>query len=122
MNWTVPALLLSLSAPAFANGRTVVRGDCSDGSVWKMEAVRAAGGRVEVEFEIETWVSGETWDVTMWQNGASFFSGSRVTRGADGTFWIERVRPNRAGDDQFEAVAVNLVTGESCEGELLWTR
>jgi hypothetical protein len=116
------ALLLTVSTPALANGRMITRGVCTDGSLWKMEAIRAPQGRVEVEFEVESFVPGETWDVTMWQNETSFFTGQRVTRGSDGEFWIERVRINRPGNDLFEAVAVNLLTGEACEGELVWNR
>ena len=112
--------LFLLSNDAFASGRVVRNGVCTDGSLWEMSAVRAAGGRVEVEFEVESFVRGETWDVSMWQNGVSFFTGQRVTRGSDGEFWIERERPNRPGIDTFEVVAVNLSTGETCEGELPW--
>ena len=75
----------------------------------------ARGRRIEVEFEVDSNVVGQTWQVRLTKNGNQIFSGSRVTRGASGSFELRRVTSDPAGDDVFRARATHA--GEVCAGQ-----
>ena len=55
----------------------------------------------------------QTWTISMSDNGASFFSGSRIS-GIEGAFRATRSTADQAGTDAVTATAVNQVTGETC--------
>jgi hypothetical protein len=108
--------LLALDAPAYAShggddpagdahggggggdGRVVKAGSCSDGSRWKLK-VKSDDGRLEVEGEVDSNVSGQTWSWRIKDNGDVAVSGSARTGGRSGSFSVERRISNRAGTD-----------------------
>jgi hypothetical protein len=110
------ALTIAGAAPAVAGDRDVIReGACSGGSDWKLK-LSPEDGRLEVEFEVDSNVVGQTWRVRLFQNGSRFFAGTRQTTGPSGSFELRRVVDNTAGTDSFRARAVNAATGEVCVG------
>jgi len=114
------ALALSLAmvgiTPAMANDADVIRrGSCSGSTDWKLK-LSPEDGRIEVEYEVDSNVSGQTWQVRIQKNGAGIFSGSRVTGPPSGSFEVRVVTSDPAGTDRFRARAVNPATGETCVG------
>jgi len=99
------------------NGDVITRGSCSGRSDWKLK-VKPDNSRLELDFEVDSNVSGQSWNVRVKQNGDRIFSGTRVTQGPSGSFDLTR-RPNdTAGTDRFVARAMNLSTGETCVGRI----
>ena len=110
------AVMVGGAVPALANDDDVIReGSCSAGSDWKLK-LSPEDGRLEVEFEVDQNVVGDTWRVRIFQNGERIFGGTRETTAPSGSFEVRRVAPNTAGTDSFRARAVNLGTGEVCVG------
>ena len=114
------ALALSLAmvgiTPAMANDADVIRrGSCSGSTDWKLK-LSPEDERIEVEYEVDSNVSGQTWQVRIQKNGAGIFSGSRVTGPPSGSFEVRVVTSDPAGTDRFRARAVNAATGEVCVG------
>lgn len=110
------ALAVVAASPAIANDADVIRrGPCSGSSDWKLK-LSPEDGQIEVEYEIDSNVSGETWRVQIQKNGAQIFSGSRVTRPPSGSLEVRVVTSNPAGTDRFRAQATNPATGEVCLG------
>ena len=90
-------------------------GSCGAQSEWKMK-LKPDNSRLELEFEVDSNVSGQSWNVQIRQNGSRIFTGTRVTQGASGSFTVHR-RPNDStGIDKFVARATNPSTGETCVG------
>ena len=110
------AVTVAGAAPAIANDRDVIReGSCSGSSDWKLK-LSPENGRIEVEFEVDSNVVGQTWSVRILQNGSRIFFGSRQTTAPSGSFEVRRVANNTAGTDTFRARATNTATGEVCIG------
>lgn len=118
----VAASLLAIAPAAQAgggggNGEVIRRGHCSGQSDWKLK-VKPDNGSLELEFEVDSNVNGQSWQVRMRQNGSRIFTGTRVTHGPSGSFSLRR-RPNdSAGTDRFVARATNAATGETCVGKM----
>ena len=113
-------MVLGLFAvPASAGGNRVVirEGNCSAGSDWKLK-VKDEDGGLEVEFEVDQNVVGDTWRVRIFQDGERIFAGRRTTQAPSGSFEVERRTTNDAGTDNFVGRAVSLSTGEVCRGTL----
>jgi hypothetical protein len=109
------------AAPAVAKDGDVIRtGACSGRSDWKLK-LSEEDGRIEVEYEVDQNVVGDTWRVRIRHDGDLVFSGRRTTKGPSGSFEVRILQRNRAGDDVFTARAVNLRTGEVCGGRAVWT-
>lgn len=101
---------------AMAGGNDVIeRGSCSDSSEWKLKLSSENGG-IEAEFEVDQNVTGDRWRVKIRHDGDVAFRGSRVTRGASGSFDVRIVESDGAGTDRFVAKARNTSTGEVCVG------
>jgi hypothetical protein len=116
------ALVGAGSGAAHASGghdSTEVRasGSCSGTTDWKLKA-KQDDGRLEVELEVDANRVGQTWQVTMSDNGTPFFSGSRVTAAPSGSFEVRATTANRAGTDRVTAVATNTRTHERCSAAL----
>ncbi len=111
------ALLLGVMAPgAYAkDGDVIHRGSCSGASDWKLK-LSPENGKIEVEFEVDQNVVGQTWGVRINQNGEQIFAERRVTKAPSGSFEVRVLTANTAGDDAFRAVAKSLATGERCVG------
>lgn len=112
------AMLLPLftALPASANDDDVIReGGCSGGTDWKVKA-SPEDGRVEVEGEIDSNRSGQTWHWKIEHNGSSSARGSAVTGGRSGSFEVRRVLVDLSGADTFVFRARNRGSGEICRG------
>ncbi len=127
MRFGMAALLsagLLASAPAaFASDRSgggggvTKEGTCSANSTWKLK-VSPENGRLQVEFEVDQNVVGDTWKVRLSDNGTVFFRGTAVTSGPSGSFEVRKLTTNLAGTDTVVGAAKNVSTGETCMGSL----
>lgn len=110
----------ALVAPAHASGGTGdvrASGTCTAASSWKLKA-KPDNGRIDVAFEVDSNVPGQTWSVRITDNGTAVFNGTRRTTAPSGSFSVAPIVPNRAGADAFVARASNSATGESCVGRV----
>jgi hypothetical protein len=111
-------VVMAAAPIASASDEDVIRrGECSGRSDWKLK-VGPEDGRLEVEFEVDSNVNGQTWRVRIFQDGDRIFRGRRETRGPSGSVEVELRTRNRAGTDRFRARAVNLATDEVCVGRV----
>ena len=116
----VPALgavvalgLTSVGYAAPAKGpKVLVAGKCSSSSTSKLK-LSGEDGRIEVELEVDQNRTGVRWAVTLTQNGTRIFAGSKVTKGASGSFELRLLAANRSGRDTFGAHAT-APSGETC--------
>lgn len=103
------ALALSFFGTAVAAakpGDVIRRGSCSGSSDWKLK-LSPEDGSIEVEFEVDSNVSGQTWRVRLLHDGDKIFAGTRETRGASGSFELRKVTGDNAGTDTFKARATH---------------
>ena len=104
---------LLATAPAHAkDGRVTASGSCG-GPTWKLQA-QPDDGRVQIEFELDSNVVGQTWAVKIADNGTSVFSGSRRTTAPSGSFSVEVRTANRTGNDVITAGATR--GAKTCSG------
>ena len=109
---------LGLAAPAFANDADVIRrGNCSAGADWKLKA-SPENGRIEVEAEVDSNVTGQNWKWKLLHNGEISARGSATTTGRSGSFEVRRLMVNAPGQDSIGVQALNPKTGEVCRGSL----
>lgn len=121
----VPALAVALAvgftpgiAGASGGGGGVQKsGACSGHSDWKLKA-KHDNGRIEVEYEVDSNVVGQHWQVRLLDNGSTFFQGSRRTTAPSGSFEVRAFTADRAGADHIVGTARNPATGETCRGAL----
>ena len=108
------ALTVAGAVPAAANDADVIRrGSCSAGAEWKLK-LSPEDGRIEVEYEVDSNVSGQSWRVRIFKNGDRIFRGTRTTSGASGSFDLRVVTSDTSGTDAFRARATNA--GQTCSG------
>ncbi len=114
------ALVLTVAgaaAPAGAKAGDVVRtGSCSGTSTWKLKLSPDSTG-IQVEFEVDSNVVGQTWGVKILENGTRIFKGTRDTVGPSGSFTVNVLGTDTAGTDSFKGKATNAATGELCVGK-----
>ena len=99
------------------DGEVIRRGSCSGRTDWKVK-VKPDDGGLELEFEVDSNVNGQRWNVRINQNGSQIFQGSRTTHGPSGSFEIESHPNDQAGTDRFVARATNVSSGETCVGRI----
>ena len=116
----VAALTASLaltSAPATASGgsddRVIKTGACSGSADWKLK-VKTDDGRLEVEGEVDSNTSGQTWAWKIKDNGSVAAKGSATTAGRSGSFSVERTIADKAGTDK--VVFKATYAGQTCRG------
>jgi hypothetical protein len=110
--------LLSTAPAALAKGSGVRRsGSCSASSVWKLKA-NPDNGKIEVDFEVDSNVVGQTWNVVIKDNGTRVFKGQRTTQAPSGSFEVRKLITDQAGTDKIAARAKNPATGETCAGSV----
>lgn len=118
----VAALVGSMVAavPAHAGGGdfTEESGTCSMSSTWDMKAKPELGGKIEMEFSVDSNRLGQKWAVKVLDNGTLMFSGNRTTKGLSRSFSFDKLMNNRAGTDRLVARAKNAKTGEKCVGRV----
>ena len=118
----VPTFALSVftAAPATASGGNDANqnsGSCSGSTDWKIKA-KADDGRIEVEAEVDSNQNGQDWAWKLKDNGVVVAKGTSTTRGASGSFSVERKPANRTGTDHFVFRAV--YAGEVCRATVAW--
>lgn len=122
---TVAGLVLAAAAvtvpgiPAVArhgnDDRVIHTGSCTGRADWKLK-VKSDDGRLEVEGEVDSNRSGQTWRWRIVHNGSVSAHGVRQTAGPSGSFSVERRLVNLAGTDRVVFRAVRTNTGEVCRG------
>ncbi|MFN2590727.1 MAG: hypothetical protein ABR518_08140 [Actinomycetota bacterium] len=105
------------SAAVASSNDVIAEGSCSQGSTWKLKG-GLDNGRLEVEFEVDSNVVGQTWGVRLSDNGTVFFRGIRETVAPSGSFEVRRFTANQAGTDTIVGAARNPDTGEVCRGTI----
>jgi hypothetical protein len=113
---------VAVAAPAASanDGDVIAEGPCSGGSDWKLKA-SPENGQIEIEWEVDSNVVGQRWKFTIAQNGTTIASGRAVTKAPSGSFEVNRVTANQAGNDVFTATASLRATGETCSGSVTFT-
>jgi hypothetical protein len=112
------ALVVPAAPAAMASGDDVRRtGQCSGSADWKLKA-KHDDGRVEVEWEVDSNRSGQTWRVRVFDNGDRVVATRATTHGPSGSFSVERKIADQAGSDHIVARARHLATGQVCSGSL----
>jgi len=119
---TVTAAALSgvaMVAPA-ANAKggvapKVTSGPCATGS-WKLKAKPDDGGRLEVEYQLDTNRNNQSWAVKINDNTHRVFTGTRTTKAPSGSFSVTIHPVNRAGTDHLVATATRGAV--TCTGRL----
>jgi hypothetical protein len=127
------AAVLALGAPAYAShggddgpgddnsgggggdDRVVKTGTCSDGARWKLK-VKTDDGRLEVEGEVDSNRSGQTWRWKIKDNGSVAAQGTATTGGRSGSFSVERKIADKAGTDNVTFRATR--NGQVCTGSI----
>lgn len=106
--------LLAPLAPATAGDDRVERtGRCSEGARWDLK-VKTDDGRLEVEGEVDSNQSGQSWSWKIRHNGEVTARGTRTTSGPSGSFSVERRVVNLQGTDKIVFLARH--GGETCRG------
>jgi hypothetical protein len=116
----VAALVVAAAPAAIADGSDgdVRRsGSCSGSADWKLKA-KPDDGRLEVEWEVDSNRSGQTWRVRIFDNGDRVVATRATTHGPSGSFSVERKIANLAGSDRLVARARLLGGGQVCSGSL----
>lgn len=107
------------AAPATASGgnddRVIKTGSCSGSTDWKLK-VKTDDNKLEVEGEVDSNKSGQTWTWKIKDNGALAAKGSATTGGRSGSFSVERRIANKSGTD---TVVFKAKRGsETCRGTI----
>jgi len=106
------------AVPAAAgDGEEIRRGGCSGSADWKLK-VKPDDGRLEVEAEVDSNVSGQTWRWRLSHNGSVSARGHATTSGPSGSFDVERRMSNLAGTDTIRLRASH--NGQVCRGRIRW--
>ena len=95
--------------------RVVRTGSCTGSADWKLK-VKTDDGRLEVEGEVDSNRSGQTWRWQIRHDGSLSAHGVRQTAGRSGSFSVERKIVNLRGTDRVVFRAVRTNTGEVCRG------
>lgn len=106
------AVPVGIAAPAHAShgdGGVHASGRCGDGVRWELKAQRD-DGRIEVEGEIDSNHTGQTWHWTFKHNGSTSAHGSQQTAGRSGSFEVKRRMSDLAGQDRFAFRATHGTT------------
>jgi hypothetical protein len=111
------ASLALTASPATASGgdddRVIKTGSCSGTADWKLK-VKTDDGRLEVEGEVDSNTTGQTWAWKIKDNGSVPAKGSATTAGASGSFSVERKIADAAGTDR--VVFKATYAGQKCRG------
>lgn len=90
-----------------AGGRGVTdAGSCSQHGTFKLTA-KHDNAAIEIEYEVDTNVSGQRFAVRLTDNGALIAKRSVTTAGPSGSFTVSKRTANRAGTDTIRARAVS---------------
>lgn len=110
------ALTVAGAVPALAkDGDVIRRGACSGASDWKLK-LSPENGKIEVEYEVDSNVVGQTWAVRLFHDGERIFAGMRTTKAPSGSFTVRVLASDTSGTDSFRGRARNLASDEVCRG------
>jgi hypothetical protein len=113
---TVPVGLVAPASASHGGGDDVrTSGRCAGGSHWKLKA-KPDDGRIEVEGEIDSNLSGQVWRWTFKHDGSVSARGSKKTAGRSGSFSVERRMTNLGGTDHFVFRATH--GSQTCRGTI----
>lgn len=105
-------------APAMADDDAKIRrGGCSGSATWKLK-VKPDDGRLEVEAEVDSNVTGQVWRWRIKHNGSVSARGKKKTTGRSGSFSVERHMANLSGKDVFRFRAKH--GDQVCRGRISW--
>lgn len=111
------ALLLVgiVAVPAEAkSGDIVVKSRCTLGAKSKLKvAPRASDHRTKVEFEVDSNVNGQTWNVRITDNGAAVLTRTKTTAAPSGSFTARATMPGVLGH-RITATARDRASGQTC--------
>ncbi len=110
----------AIASPAAASGGgdgVTREGPCSGSSDWELQAKPRDGG-LEIEFEVDSNINGQQWQVRITDNGVRLFQGTRATVAPSGSFEVNIKAPSRSGPDKIVGRATNSLTGETCIGRV----
>jgi hypothetical protein len=107
------ALLAPLSPASAGDDRVERSGSCSAGARWDLK-VKSDDGRLEVEGEVDSNQSGQTWRWRFRHNGEVAAKGRKETAGPSGSFSVERRLVDLQGTDKIVFRARH--DGETCRG------
>lgn len=107
----------AIPASAGDDGEKIRRGACSGPAHWKLK-IKPDDGRLEVEAEVDSNVSGQSWHWRITHNGSVSARGTRTTSGPSGSFDVERRMSNLSGTDRFRLRATH--GSQVCRGRLRW--
>ena len=115
----LPMSAAQASHSSFLHRRIVERtGACGSGSAhWDLKAKNLAGGRIYIEFEVDSIPRGARWQMFVSHNGqriAAVTHTAKTRRGVQ----VVRVRHNQVGRDRIRASGVNPASGNSCFGRV----
>ena len=108
-------LVMSAPAARAGSGDVIRTGSCSAASDWKLK-LSPEDGRIEVEFEVDQNVVGDTWRLRFLRNGTLFATARTTTRAPSGSFEVRKLANDGSGTDAFRVRAANQSTGEVCVG------
>ena len=108
---------LATTASAKGGDGVVRTGSCSGTADWKLKA-KHDNGRIELEWEVDSDRTGQTWRVRVRDNGVRVVATRATTGGASGSFSVQRRVANRSGTDRIVARATDLGSGQTCVGRL----
>jgi hypothetical protein len=105
----------AVAVPAGAkSGIIVVRRGCTLGAASKLKVgPRVSDNRTTIEFEVDSNVNGQKWNVRIKDNGVRAFSGVKTTLAPSGSFTARATAPRPSGH-AIVARATNPASGETC--------
>jgi len=109
--------LAAVAVPGIASakgGGVSSPGHCSGSSTSLLKAA-PNDGAIEVQFQVDENVVGDTWRIVLHDNGTVVARGKRTTVAPSGSFEFRRQIPDLPGTDTIKAKATNLTTAETCK-------
>lgn len=108
--------LLAIAGPASASGgggKITSTGSCSQHGTYQLTG-KHDDGAIEVEYEVDTNVPGQTFTVRLTDNGTVIAKRTVKTLAPSGSFTVAKRTANRAGTDTIRAHAVS--GNNTCRG------
>ncbi|HEX5951109.1 MAG TPA: hypothetical protein VFZ96_08905 [Actinomycetota bacterium] len=96
------------------------RGSCSGGpSEWRIVVGREDDRTLRIRFRIEDGEPDQAWQLFLSDDGVRVYAGTKVSND-DGRVQVRRLTTDLVGRDRIEAAGVNVATGESCSGRVVF--
>jgi hypothetical protein len=109
--------LMAIAVPGVASAKggpgKTFKGTCSASSSSTLQ-LKTDDNRIETEFEVDQNVAGDTWKVTISDNGTVVAHARKTIAAPHDSFEVHKRIANLVGTDTVMASATNLATGETC--------